>query len=164
MTTHEVSAVTGPGARLLSVMSYMVKQMVWGYGGFHIWGIPNSWLVFVRENPRIKWMITIGVPPWLWKPIVIKKHMEVSWKVGVYPRSSSKTSSDDSGKNHWFLGHPGMLRDLNRHDWDQRGFIQVKHRNKELNKDTYWELWEVKLARKSSFGSVLGWLDRIWDI
>jgi hypothetical protein len=29
------------------------------HGGFHKWGYPNSWMVFVRENPIkvLKWMI-----------------------------------------------------------------------------------------------------------
>ena len=30
------------------------------YGGPQSWRIPNSWMVFVRENPNLKWMITRG--------------------------------------------------------------------------------------------------------
>jgi len=28
-----------------------------GSMGFHKWGIPNSWMVYFMESPRIKWMI-----------------------------------------------------------------------------------------------------------
>ena len=31
------------------------------YGGFHTWGYPNSWIVFIRENPIE--MDDLGVPP-----------------------------------------------------------------------------------------------------
>ena len=30
-------------------------------GSSSSWGYPNSWLVFVRKNPNLKWMMT-GVP------------------------------------------------------------------------------------------------------
>ena len=36
-------------------------------GGFHQWGIPNSWMVSM-ENPKITWMINGSILPWLWKP------------------------------------------------------------------------------------------------
>ena len=40
---------------------------------FHIWSYLNSWMVFVRENPNLTWMMTSGTPiygnfqvsPWL---------------------------------------------------------------------------------------------------
>ena len=32
------------------------------YGGFLKWGTPNSWMVFVREHPNLKWMMTGGTP------------------------------------------------------------------------------------------------------
>jgi hypothetical protein len=32
------------------------------FGGFHKWGIPNSWLVFLVENPNLKWMICDYTP------------------------------------------------------------------------------------------------------
>ena len=31
-------------------------------GAFHKYGIPNSWMVFVRENPNLTWMMTGGTP------------------------------------------------------------------------------------------------------
>ena len=30
--------------------------------GFHKWWYPSSWLVYFRENPKIKWMRTGGTP------------------------------------------------------------------------------------------------------
>ena len=44
----------------------------WIFAGFHQWGYPNSWLVFVGEIPwkshenRSKKMDDLGLPPWLW--------------------------------------------------------------------------------------------------
>jgi hypothetical protein len=36
----------------------------WGMwpGGFHKWGIPNSWMVYFMENPKITWMMQGGTP------------------------------------------------------------------------------------------------------
>ena len=31
-------------------------------GSSSSWGYPNSWMVFVRENPNLKWMRTGGTP------------------------------------------------------------------------------------------------------
>ena len=46
-------------------------SMILPFGGFHHGGTPYSWMVFVRENPIYKWMMTGGYPH-LWKtPIVI---------------------------------------------------------------------------------------------
>ena len=41
-------------------MNSMMTNMDW-YGGFHQWGYPKSWMVFVRENPIYKLMMT-GYP------------------------------------------------------------------------------------------------------
>ena len=32
------------------------------FGGFQKGGYPNSWMLFVRENPKQKWMMTSGAP------------------------------------------------------------------------------------------------------
>ena len=37
---------------------------LWLYGGFLKIGVPQSWMVFVRENPMNKWMRTGGTPSW----------------------------------------------------------------------------------------------------
>ena len=43
-------------------------DMDW-YGGFHTWGDPNSWMVFVGEDPNLRWMMTrcspIYLPIWI---------------------------------------------------------------------------------------------------
>ena len=51
------------------------------HGGVHKWGYPNNWMVYFRENPNLKWMITRGVPPWLRKPpkIIHVFQMETWW-------------------------------------------------------------------------------------
>ena len=37
-------------------------SMILPFGGFHHGGTPYSWMVFVRENPIYKWMMTGGSP------------------------------------------------------------------------------------------------------
>ena len=31
-------------------------------GGLLKWGYPNSWMVWFRENPNLKWLMTGGTP------------------------------------------------------------------------------------------------------
>jgi hypothetical protein len=45
-----------------STVGWLRSDMMIQYGGFHTWGYPNSWMVFVRENPIYKWMMTGGTP------------------------------------------------------------------------------------------------------
>ena len=42
-------------------MMYMVNAWLI-YGAFHKWGYPHSWMVYFRENPIYKWMMTGGKP------------------------------------------------------------------------------------------------------
>ena len=32
------------------------------YGGFHKWEYPNRWMVYLMENPNLKWMIKKVLP------------------------------------------------------------------------------------------------------
>ena len=55
----------------------ITKHLFWDrplYGNPHLlthlchpWGYPNRWMFFLWENPIYKWMMTRGIPPWLWK-------------------------------------------------------------------------------------------------
>ena len=40
----------------------MVCRFCWTYGAFDKWTYPNSWMVFLRENLNLKWMIKWGTP------------------------------------------------------------------------------------------------------
>ena len=37
-------------------------------------GVPNSWMVFVRENPNLKWMVTGGTPMAMATPKLLLAH------------------------------------------------------------------------------------------
>ena len=58
------------------------------------WGYPNSWVWFITENPKAKWMITAGTPTY-------------GWFIHLYHGKSYE--------NPWLGGYPHDLR--NRHSW-----------------------------------------------
>ena len=63
-----------------------------------IGGYPNSWMVYglwIMENPSYKWMIYIGVPPW----------METSLGIRIHP--NSRTSAALCTTAHFFKGFVG---------------------------------------------------------
>ena len=38
-------------------ISLSPTRLPYHFGGFHKWGYPHSWMVFVGENPNLKWMM-----------------------------------------------------------------------------------------------------------
>ena len=66
---HRPWRATGKSARGWTTVGFPSFPGRWcwlwlmnGYGCFLKWGHPNSWMVLVRENPDLKWMITRGEP------------------------------------------------------------------------------------------------------
>ena len=59
-----------------STVGWLRSDMMIQYGGFHTWGYPNSWMVFVRENPIYKWMMTGGTP--------ILPNPQINWGMKIY--------------------------------------------------------------------------------
>ena len=87
------------------VSQLLAKKCVWRWR-FLKWGYPNSWMVFVRENPhRSKWMLTRGTP------ILGNPHTACSthtiWRNASLNRDLSLTLSlshhiDDAWRRHVF--------------------------------------------------------------
>ena len=59
-----------------------------GYGGFRKWGYPNSWLVFVRENPiQMDEMDDLGGTP-------VLGNLHISFNQGSFPGPTMEPRSD----------------------------------------------------------------------
>ena len=72
-------------------VSLYIYICIYIYGGFHKWGVPNSWLVFVRENPT-KMDDDWGYPYFRKPPISQDQHLQGN----IHPKLA--TVQDRAGK------------------------------------------------------------------
>ena len=64
---------TQQGWFMMNMLEYAFKVLP-GDEGFHQ-GCPNSWMVHYMERPKIKWMISLGLPPFEETYIYIYTHI-----------------------------------------------------------------------------------------
>ena len=90
------------------------SQQVRSMETFHDHGGTPKWMIYFMENPKIKWMMVPGVPPWLRKPPYILYIHITSYY--LFANGDDSRRWDVADVANWLLSSP-MDRSSRNLEW-----------------------------------------------